>query len=309
MRVTLLTSLLVVSACSAEGPLGVGDKVQELADPEPAFSIQSARFSNAIGGDPTTITYCGSSPLTACASTPFAQVRWGIPAFATAQSGLGFDPAAGHVVVYNETFDLGSLTHFNFPTYSGTWASDVTLDLHLRIDPSDLSAPIFDEEIHIPFKMNETPNDPEMACPYSPSLTPCSDKITFGTSTFNLGAATATTIYQLDIVGFVDPTSATPTDGLISEEYMSTSATLRAVLSETCVDADADEICDEVDACIGDEVACPPDPCPCDNEWNNHGEYVSCVAHHTTELVQAGELSHQQRAAIVSAAGKNSCGK
>jgi hypothetical protein len=309
MRVSLLASVLMVAACSTEGPVGVGATVQELADPEPAFSIQSAHFSNAIGGDPSTISYCGSSPQTACAAAPFAQVRWGVPAYTTDQSGLGFDPAGGHVVVYDESFDLGSLTHFNFPTYAGTWASDVTLDLHLRIDPSDLGAPIFDEEIHIPFTMNETPNDPDMACPYSPSLTPCSDKITFGTAAFNLGAATPTTIYQLDIVGFVDPTSSTPADGLISEEYMSTSAVLRAVLRETCVDADSDETCDEVDACIGDEVACPPDPCPCDGEWANHGEYVSCVAHYTTDLVQAGELSHQQRSSIVSAAGKNSCGK
>ena len=56
------------------------------------------------------------------------------------------------------------------------------------------------------------------------------------------------------------------------------------------------------DLSIGDEVACPPDPCPCDGAWANHGEYVSCVAHHTIELVQAGELSHQLRASIVSAA-------
>lgn len=309
MRVTLLASVLVVSACSTEeGPEKVGGTVQELADPEPAFSIQSTRFSNAIGGDPSTISYCGSAPQTGCAATPFAQVRWGVPAYATDKSGLGFDPAGSHVVVYNESFDLGSLTHFNFPVYSGTWASNVTLDLHLRIDPSDMGAPLFDEEIHIPFTMNETPNDPDVACPYSPSLTPCSDKITFGTAAFNLGAATATTIYQLEIVGFVDPTSSTPTDGLISEEYLSTSAVLRAVLRETCVDADADEICDEVDTCVGDEVACPPDPCPCDG-FANHGEYVSCVAHHTDDLVKAGELTHQHRATIVAAAGKNNCSK
>jgi hypothetical protein len=309
MRMSLLVSMVAVGACSAEGPASVGDVVQELADPEPAFSIQSARFSNAIGGDPSTISYCGSAPLTACTPTPFAQVRWGVPAYATAQSGLGFDPAASLVLEYEQVFDLGSLTHFNFPTYAGTWASDVTLDLHLRIDPSDASAPLLDEEIHIPFKMNETPNDPATTCPYSPSLTPCSDKITFGTATFNLGAATPTTIYQLAIVGFVDSTSLIPTDGLISEEYASTSAVLRAVLTEECVDTDADSICDEVDACIGDEVACPPDPCPCDAEWANHGDYVSCVAHHTTELVQAGELTNKRRAEIVSSAGQSSCGK
>jgi hypothetical protein len=298
---------LVLSACAAEE--NVGDVVQEVADPEPAFSIQSARFSNAIDGDPLTISYCGSAPQTACAATPFAQVRWGIPAYETDQSGLGFDPGAAHVVVYDETFDLGTLTHFNFPTYNGTWASGVTLDLHLRIDPSDAGPSIFDEEIHIPFTVNETPNNPDLPCPYSPSLTPCSDKITFGTAAFNLGAATATTIYQLDIVGFIDPLSSTPTDGLVSEEYENTGAVLRAVLRETCIDVDADGTCDEVDTCIGDEVACPPDPCPCDGDWANHGQYVSCVAHYTQDLVKAGSLSHKDRASIVSNAAQSSCGK
>jgi hypothetical protein len=304
---SVLSVLVAVSGCASD--YVVDDVVQEVADPEPAFSIQSARFSNAINGDPTTISYCGSAPQSPCAATPFAQIRWGIPAYDTPQSGLGFDPGAAHVLDYGVTFDLGTLTHFNFPTYEGTWVSDVTLDLHLRIDPSVAGPAIFDQEIHIPFTVNETPNDPNSTCPYSPSLTPCSDKITFGTAAFNLGAATATTIYQLDIVGFVDSTSATPTDGLVSEEYDNTDAVLRAVLRETCVDVDADEICDEVDTCIGDEVACPPDPCPCDNDWANHGEYVSCVAHYTNTLVQAGTLSHQDRASIVSSAAKSSCGK
>jgi hypothetical protein len=311
MRRILAVSSLVVSAsaCTVDSPQvnGVG---QAVADPAPGFSIQSVNFSNAISGDPTSVSYCGSSPQSPCAINPFAQVRWGIPGGLTDQSGLGFDPAASHVVVYNDTFDLGTLTHFNWPTIDGTWASAVDLDLHLRIDPSIAGPAIFDQTIQIPFTVHETPNDDTVTpCPYSPSLTPCSDKITFGTSTFDLGAASATTNYELDIVGFFDAATSTTVDGLVSEESASTSAVLRAVLREACIDVDTDGICDEVDACIGDEVACPPDPCPCDGDWKNHGEYVSCVAHYTNDLVAQGQLTHQERADIVSAAGQSSCGK
>lgn len=308
MRVKSMAWILFVGACSVSADEETGAVVQEVADPAPQFSITSASFSNPIGG--TSVEFCGSAPQTACAVAPFAQVRWGTPAYVTAKSGLGFDPAASHTVVYNETFDFGALTHFNFPTYAGTWASGVTLDLHLRIDPSDVTQPpLFDETIQIPFTIYETTNDATLGCPYTPSVTACSDKITFGTSTFDLGAATATTIYELEIVGFVDPATGTPTDGLVSEEYQSSSAVLKAVLREACIDIDQDDVCDEVDSCIGDDTVCPPDPCPCDNDWKNHGEYVSCVAHHTQTLVGEGSLTHKERAEIVSNAARSSCGK
>jgi hypothetical protein len=312
MRGSSLAVLLLMTACSAETEVRVGGVVQEVADPDPQFATPTASFSNAIGGDPTTISYCGASPQAACATAPSAQVRWGVPAFTIEQSGLGFEPAAVPDLEYGQAFDLGTLTHFNFPTIAGTWAGDVTLDMHLRVDPSDptVTTSILEGDIHIPFTVNETPNDDTPgACPFTPSLTPCSDKITFGTSAFNLGAASPTTIYKLEILGFVNPADNTAADGLISEEYATSSAVLRAKLSESCIDVDLDDVCDEVDTCIGDEVACPPDPCPCDGEWKNHGEYVSCVAHHTQDLVQSGELTHQQRGAIVSAAGRSSCGK
>jgi hypothetical protein len=300
------------------------------------FSISSTSFSNVVGG--TMIDYCGQAGYAACGATPVDQVRWGEPAFTVEKSGLGFDPAASHVLAYNTSFALGTLTHFNLPTYSGTWASGVTLNLQLRVDPSTGGAPLFDAPISIPFTVDETPNDSTMTCPY-PSISPCSDKITFGTSTFQLGHATATTAYQLSINGFIDPTSFATKDGLISEESMQTSAVLVATLSETCINDDDDTVCDEVDNCLGvtnsdqadrdhdgngdacdvcpdsatnevdDSGVCVTDPCPCDAEWKNHGEYVSCVAHETTRLVREGSMTHQERGAAVSAAGQSSCGK
>src|ERR1044072_5666611 len=60
MRRILAVSSLVVSAsaCTVEDP-NVGGVGQEVADPAPGFSIQSASFSGAIAGDPTRVSPSG----------------------------------------------------------------------------------------------------------------------------------------------------------------------------------------------------------------------------------------------------------
>ena len=345
--------LLVIGACSDSTFNGVE---QQVADPAPALTVTSATFHSAVGG--SSVTYCSAGT---CALNPESQVRWGTPFGMTAQSGLGFDRAASVVITYGTNFDLGSLTHFNFPTLSTTWASGVSLDLGIRIDPSVAGPAIFDNVITIPLAIHETTN--EAPCLY-PSTVPCADKITFLTSTFQLASTTSTTVYDLDILGFFDPATSTTLDGLISNEGGTSGAVLQAVLSEHCVDVDNDNVCDEGDTCPGisnpgnldsdgdgkgdacdvcpldalDDADgdghcanvdnCPADAnsdqvdtdgdgkgdacdeaCPCDDPWKNHGEYVSCVAHHTQDLVQAGLMTHQERAVIVSQAGQSSCGK
>ncbi len=338
MRGNRVAWLLLAGACTTS--TGLDESVQEVADPAPVFSVSSRSFTNVVGG--TLINYCGQGSYAACAATtPVVQVRWGEPAYTVEQSGLGFDPGVSHVPTYGQSFALGKLTHFNFPTYSTTWSSGVTLALQLRIDPSTGGSPLFDAPISIPLSVNETPNDPAVTCPYTPSSTPCSDKITFGTTTFQLGNATPTTAYELSITGFVDPTSATPTalkDGLVSEERLTSNAVLMAVLTESCINADVDKVCDEVDNCIGkpnedqldtdsdgagdacdvcptsktnernDEGVCVSEPCPCAGPWANHGAYVSCVAHETTRLVGEDKMTHQERSVLVRAAGQSSCG-
>jgi hypothetical protein len=289
-----LTSVLFLAAgCSSTN---IGQATQEIADPAPVLSIVSGDFNNPAGG--SRISFCDPS-TTACSSAPSIQVRWGTPASGSTQSGLGFEPAASTTITYGATFAIGTLSHFNMPTYQGTAASAVDLTLELKVDPSVPGPSLFDAPITIPFTIDETPNvEP---CPYpSDPGNPCSDKISFGTSTFSLTSTSSETVYDLQIAGFVDPTSSAPVDGLISQENGTSSAELLAVLTEHCVDANNNGICDdhEVDYL-----------CPCDSDWKNHGQYVSCVAHVTTQAVGAGEMTAQQRAIIVSTAGQSNCGK
>jgi hypothetical protein len=88
-------------------------------------------------------------------------------------------------------------------------------------------------------------------------------------------------------------------------------------ITVTGCDADDDGVPDNEDQCLGtdpgdvvDENGCSVDQlCPCNNNWRNHGEYVVCVAHTSTDFVRAGLLTHEQRADLVSAAAQSDCGK
>jgi hypothetical protein len=245
MRTRLAAGLLMVSACS---DMTFERSEQPVADPAPVLSITEARFHSNVGG--TNLSFCGLHPTqSACAAVPPTQVRWGDPTVVGNQSGLGFAAGSPHTIVYGDSFAIGELTHFNFPTWSGTWSSGVSLDLRVRVEPSVPGPDLFDSVITIPFTVDETPN--VAPCAY-PSTTPCADKITFGTSTFALASTSSFTVYQLQILGFVDPTNpSTPVSGLISDEGGTSSAVLQAVVTEHCLDADADGTCDEFDNCVG----------------------------------------------------------
>jgi len=55
--------------------------------------------------------------------------------------------------------------------------------------------------------------------------------------------------------------------------------------------------------------------CPCagprdtTQSWKNHGQYVSCVAEASQSFVRQGLITPAEKGAIVSAAGRSSCGK
>jgi len=85
-------------------------------------------------------------------------------------------------------------------------------------------------------------------------------------------------------------------------------------------DDDNDGIIDAIDACpatatgevvlsVGDTPGCSIDQrCPCENDWKNHGAYISCVAQAAEDFVDAELLTEAQKDAIVSAAAESDCG-
>jgi hypothetical protein len=92
------------------------------------------------------------------------------------------------------------------------------------------------------------------------------------------------------------------------------------------LDADGDGVPDAADACPGSAPGAVVDahgcsieqlaPCagPAHGEqppvaWKNHGEYVSTVAHVAESFLAAGLITEAQKDAVVSAAGRSSCGK
>jgi len=83
-------------------------------------------------------------------------------------------------------------------------------------------------------------------------------------------------------------------------------------------DADGDGVCGDVDECSGTEAGATVDSegcsiaqiCPCENDWKNHGKYVSCVAHAAEVFLEAGLITTEaEKDAIVSTAAKSDCGK
>ena len=49
--------------------------------------------------------------------------------------------------------------------------------------------------------------------------------------------------------------------------------------------------------------------CPPELAWDNHGQYVSCVAHYLSARVDAGDLDEEQKGELVSLAAQSSIGK
>ena len=82
-------------------------------------------------------------------------------------------------------------------------------------------------------------------------------------------------------------------------------------------DEDGDGVPDINDDCSGtlanevvNENGCSIDQlCPCETQWRNHGQYVSCIARAAEDFVAAGLITGAEQGAIVSEAGRSSCGK
>ncbi len=150
----------------------------------PKFSTLSTTFVTTVlvfyGASASALTLTGSS---ATWSNPVggayiqydnveeeSQVRWGLAATFNGQSGLGFTGIRESELDFNQTFQLGTLRHFNNPIFGGTDASAVDLSLHL--DLADLGVKTFNFTLGI----DETTNSG--TCAYF-SVVPCADKISW----------------------------------------------------------------------------------------------------------------------------------
>lgn len=150
----------------------------------------TATFHDTVGGSNHQYSSNGCTGATDC------EVRWGTPVGNTDASGLRFDSFTAPLNTNTGTaFNLGDLTHFNWPVNGGTAASGTQLSFGFTITDPNLGPQTF----LFSFNIDETPN--ETPCVY-PSNTPCADKITFGNATsttvFNINGD----VYTLYLLGF-----------------------------------------------------------------------------------------------------------
>jgi hypothetical protein len=176
-------------------------------------------WSNLVGGSGTSINVTNGN---------FLDVRWGVPAGNTPNSGLGFDPFAPPAVnePINSPFLLGTLQHYNNSINGGTASSSVDLNLLTNV----AGATPISQTFAFRFLIDETPNVAG-TCVF-PSVTPCADQITFQnldtTSAFNIGGVN----YTVALSGFSTDNGSHFTSNFISQEGMTNQAGLYAVITE-----------------------------------------------------------------------------
>jgi hypothetical protein len=188
-------------------------------------------------GSAFTARYCGAAAQPTCASIALTTVAgesgvtWGDGG--ARQSALTWLGASSLSTSFETPFLIGRLTHYNFPIYDAIDA--VKLTYHLTA--SDGATSIIDSSIPVTINVDETPNDTTTGpCPY-PSVTPCSDKISWtapATSTV-FPASAAGGPYVLNILGFKDSESsgAAPVSNFISQENDQNQAFLFASIGST----------------------------------------------------------------------------
>lgn len=180
-------------------------------------------FSNVVGGANPTITDILNG----------SEVRWGRAASNAGRSGLrfvGIDYAPDLAIVPNTFFELGTLTHFNFPIHDAASSVDLSVDLSfLDVTPTPLSF-LFTNAI------DETPN--RGTCAY-PSVTRCADKITIGSAQQQTVFTYKGEDYTLDLQ-FMDGDEFT--DSFISQEGRANSAILKGRITAPRPQAPGDEV-------------------------------------------------------------------
>lgn len=193
-----LTNRLFMGAALVALPAFAFANPVELTNP-------SATFSNTGPAADQNVNYVGSTDQ---------EVRWGVPfqqAPPPQQSGLRFDVfGAPFTVDTGNTFDLGTLTHFNHPVNIPTV---MTTDLAFSFDTAGVTSRFL-----FSLGVEETPNSG--TCAYGAAGdTPCPDRISFpnmtGTQTFTMDG----TEYTLYLLGF-GPDANNIMDGFITQENL-----------------------------------------------------------------------------------------
>lgn len=211
------------------------------------------RFSAAVSDDVRSAPiYCGGSAIPAGPSSPAQpaqptcasqgitttqpyQARWGLAASGSTtdqnqRSGVGFQPTPAGAVDVNSTFQLGALTHFNFPIYYAANSVDMTVYVTL----TDGSTLLTDGPVPVRINITETPNEGLAAnCPF-PSAAPCSDRITY-TLPQPTVIHTVDHTYALSLLGFKESPNAAsaPITAFFSEEGQARTGYLFAQLVDT----------------------------------------------------------------------------
>lgn len=102
------------------------------------------------------------------------KVSWGNPTTDKGQSGLRFKGVGSTSFDVDETFKVGTLTHFNNPILNPASGANLQVDLNF-------STPDIDPSFNFKFAIDETLN--VAPCSYaSPQNRPCSDRISFPVS-------------------------------------------------------------------------------------------------------------------------------
>jgi hypothetical protein len=181
-----------------------------------AFTFSTiGTWSNPIGGSSITYQTIGAEN----------QIRWGSPVN-NEKSGLGFAGNAG-TANFGDTFQLGTLRHFNNPVFGGTSISGADLTVNLSFGGS---LPIPAQNFLFNLAVQETPN--ETPCAY-PSATPCADRISFpnlvSTNSFTVGD----TSYSLELLGFRNTVGGALVNQFISDEGRTNQTALFGRVVET----------------------------------------------------------------------------
>jgi hypothetical protein len=145
-------------------------------------------WSNPIGGENIRFAQDGSE----------SQIRWGIAVpssdLLSDQSGLGFQGIGDTTVEIDQLFQVGTLRHSNRPVRTGTSIDGVSLTVGFNF--AELEQPaLFDFE----FTIDETANIAG-SCPY-PGIIPCSDQISWVTSSTSRTLLYNDQEYTLELAG------------------------------------------------------------------------------------------------------------